>query len=183
MSKKLNLGCGTDIKDTKRGWVNLDSADLPGVDVVHDLDVLPLPFPDSEFTHILCQSVVEHTEYIPLLKELHRILEKGGTIKVQVPHFTSATNFIDPTHRRMFSVRTFQFFVKDSSYSIRAYYFDFQFASIQNMRIVFEKKGLFFYNRIIERIVNSSPTMQHFYEDSFLSRLFPAFNIVLTLVK
>ena len=42
MSKpiKLHLGCGTDIR---AGWVNLDCAKLPGVDIVHDLNVLPLP--------------------------------------------------------------------------------------------------------------------------------------------
>lgn len=37
---KINLGCGTDIKP---GWVNVDIAKLDGVDIVHDLDELPLP--------------------------------------------------------------------------------------------------------------------------------------------
>ena len=37
--QKLNLGCGTEIK---KGWVNLDSVALAGVDVVHDIEKLPL---------------------------------------------------------------------------------------------------------------------------------------------
>lgn len=32
--KRLNLGCGRDIK---KGWINLDILKLPGVDVVYDL--------------------------------------------------------------------------------------------------------------------------------------------------
>ena len=84
--KKLNLGSG---KDIKQGWVNLDSAKLPGVDVVHDIEKLPLPFKDSEFDEILCQDVLEHIEYIPILKDIHRILKMGGKLKIRVPHFTN----------------------------------------------------------------------------------------------
>ena len=32
---KLNVGCGRNIQD---GWINLDSAALPGVDIVCDLE-------------------------------------------------------------------------------------------------------------------------------------------------
>ncbi|HCD53350.1 MAG TPA: hypothetical protein DEQ34_12945, partial [Balneolaceae bacterium] len=96
---KLNLGCGNDIRE---GWVNLDIAPLPGVDVVHNLEELPLPFEDEEFDHIRAQDILEHLEYIPLLKEIHRILKPGGTISIRVPHFTSRYNFNDPTHKKMF---------------------------------------------------------------------------------
>lgn len=107
-SRRLNLGCGTDIRE---GWVNLDRARLPGVDVVHDLSTLPLPFADGEFAEICAKDVLEHLDYIPLLRELHRVLRVGGVLDIQVPHFTSAGNFIDPTHKRLFSIRTFEFFV------------------------------------------------------------------------
>src|SRR4051812_1511318 len=72
--KKLNIGCGT---DTKEGWVNLDAAGLPGVDVVHDIEKLPLPFADDSFDEILAQDVLEHVEYVPVLQDLRRILKKG----------------------------------------------------------------------------------------------------------
>ena len=39
--KKLHLGCG---KVIKKGFINLDSVKLKGVDVVHNLDVYPWPF-------------------------------------------------------------------------------------------------------------------------------------------
>jgi SAM-dependent methyltransferase len=181
--KKLNLGCG---RDTKPGWVNLDSVNLPGVNVVHDIEKLPLPFADGEFDEILCHDIIEHlNNYIPLLKELWRILQPGGIILVRAPHFTSKTNFIDPTHRRLFSVDTFDFFLKNSPLKLkRGYILDFAFSGIRSRRITFEAGSpLFFYNRFIAKIVNSSTRLQSFYESTLVSRLFPALNIEIILVK
>ena len=56
---KINLGCGANIM---KGWINLDCAALAGVDVVHDLNVLPLPFEDECADEILCEDVLEHVE-------------------------------------------------------------------------------------------------------------------------
>ena len=181
--KKLNLGCGTYIR---AGWINLDSVSLPGVDVIHNIEKLPLPFPDNACDEILCHDILEHaSEYIPLLADLHRILKTGGTLEIRVPHFTSKTNFIDPTHRRMFSVNTFDFFIKNSRLKIkRGYIVDTIFTSIKSRRITFEHSSrLLFYNRIIAQIVNRSPRMQELYESTCLSRIFPAYNIEITLVK
>ena len=182
-AKKLNLGCGTDIK---AGWVNLDSVALTGVNVVHDIEKSPLPFADGEFDEILCQDIIEHfNDYIPLLKELWRILQPGGKILIRVPHFTSKTNFIDPTHRRLFSASTFDFFLKDSPLKLkRGYILDFAFSGIRSRRITFEASSpLFFYNRFIGKIVNSSASLQSFYESTLVSRLFPALNIEIVLIK
>lgn len=176
--QRLNLGCGRDIRE---GWTNLDCAALPGVDVVHDLEQLPLPFGDAHFDHIHAKDVLEHVEYIPLLAELHRILRDGGTLQIQVPHFTSADNFIDPTHKKQFSIRTFEFFVADSPIA-RDYYFDFAFSRIASRRLNF-LGGMLFYNRLVSILVNSRFKIQQYYELTFLSRLFPAQNIVITLVK
>jgi len=185
-AKKLNLGCGIDIKE---GWINLDSINIPGVDVVHNIEKFPLPFVDKEFDEILAQDVLEHVDYIPVLKDLHRILKKGGVLRIRTPHFTSKNNFIDPTHRRLFSVSTWDFFVKSPTLNKhlekeRAYYFDFNFEKKICTCITFEKSSrLFFYNRIAENLFNYSPRVQSFYESTFLSRLFPAENIIVELIK
>lgn len=185
--KKLNLGCGTDIQD---GWVNLDSASLPGVDVVHDIANLPLPFADGMFDEILCHDILEHLDYIPALRDLHRILKKDGALTIRVPHFTSKNNFIDPTHRRQFSINTWDFFVtRPPTYNKRvarerAYYFDFAFTRVASRRITFERGSrIFWYNRCAEWAFNLTPRMQEVYESTFLSRLCPAENIAITLVK
>jgi SAM-dependent methyltransferase len=177
-ARRLNLGCGHDVRP---GWVNLDRAALPGVDLVHDLDSLPLPFADGAFDHICAQDVLEHVDYIPLLRELHRILTPAGTLEIQVPHFTSADNYIDPTHIRRFSIRTFEFFVSAGA-TARDYYFDFAFASIASRTITF-LHGPFFWNYLVEPLVNLSDGTRKIYELTFASRLFPAQNIRVVLVK
>ena len=180
--KRLNLGCGT---DRKEGWVNLDSADIPGVDVVHDIEKLPLPFPDNSFDEILCQDILEHVEYIPVLKDLHRILAPGGALHIRVPHFTAKNNFIDPTHKKLFSVNTFDYFIQNSrSFERRSYYFDFSFSSLRNRTLTFERSSrIFFLNRFVAPFVNKSTRRQELYESTWLSRIFPAQNIIVTFSK
>ena len=182
--KKLNLGSG---KDIKKGWVNLDSANLPGVDVVHDIEKLPLPFANEEFDEILCQDVLEHTEYLPILKDIHRILKPGGKLAIRVPHFTSKNNFIDPTHKKRFSIYTFEMFAKNSSYAKskeRGYYFDFHFDHVQSARITFDHSSRWFiYNRLMEPIVNLNKTTKFLFESTGWCYSFPAQNIELELIK
>ena len=179
--KRLNVGCGTDARD---GWVNLDIAPLPGVDVVHDLDQLPLPFADSEFDEVDCTDVLEHVVDFPgTMRELHRILRPGGCLHVQSPHFTSHTSYVDPTHRRTFSISTFEFFVSNSPFAHRSYYFDFKFSEYRLRRIGFKASRYQPWNRVCERMVNRSPRRQNFYEETALSRLFPALNVECILVR
>jgi SAM-dependent methyltransferase len=178
MSKNLNLGCGNNIK---KGWVNLDCTNLPGVDIVHDLNKLPLPFIDEEFECIRCDNILEHVEYLPLMEELHRILKKGGVLRIRVPHFTSRNNFVDPTHKKCFSIDTFDFFVKNITKN--DYYFNFHFEHIRNKRISFLKSGIYWNNRFIELIINMNSGVQRFYENSFLCRIFPANDVIVELIK
>jgi len=164
--------------------VNLDRIQLPGVDVVHDLEELPLPFADGQFGEIRCDNVLEHVDYIPLLRDLYRILKPGGRLRIRVPHFTSRNNYVDPTHKKLFSIDTFDFFVADSQLGRdKGYYFDFHFSSIAYRRIRFLKRGFFWGNRLIEPLVNLTPNMQRLYETTFLCRLFPANDIVVELIK
>ncbi|UXX80594.1 methyltransferase domain-containing protein [Reichenbachiella carrageenanivorans] len=175
---KLNLGCGYDLK---KGWTNLDSSKIQGVDVVWNIENLPLPFDDETCTDILCQDVLEHTEYIPILKDINRILKKEGEVKIRVPHFTSKNNFVDPTHKKMFSIETFDFFTHSSIHG-RNYYFDFSFSSISQRTITFQK-GFHIHNYVMEWVINLNTRIMNIYENTFLSRIFPALNIEVTLVK
>jgi SAM-dependent methyltransferase len=177
---KLNLGCGLDIRD---GWVNLDSAELAGVDVVHDLAVLPLPLEDNRFVEVLCRDVLEHVDFAAVLGDLHRILRPGGRVVIRSPHFTSKAVYIDPTHRSAFSIDTFAFFVRDADFAARSYYYDFSFASMESPRITFHRYRGQPWNYLVEPLVNSSTGVQRYYEDTFLSRLCPAANVEVVLVK
>lgn len=175
--RRLNLGCGTDIRS---GWVNLDRCKLPGVDVVHDLDRFPYPFPDEHFDVIYASHVLEHViDLIAVMKELHRILRDGGRLIIRVPHFTSKDAFSDPTHRHVFTVHTFRYFNKGHA---RAYYFDFSFSRIEKCVIKFVKRPAYFWNYVLEPLVNLSLRAQNFYEGTPL-RIFPAHEIYVELVK
>ncbi len=180
---KLNLGCGNKIL---KGWVNLDKFPLEGVDVVYDIEDLPLPFDSEQFDEILCEDILEHVEYIDVLREIYRILKKGGKLHIRVPHFSSRNNFVDPTHKNQFSVNTFDFFVKHGIYrntTERSYYFDFQFTRINKCKIVFAKNPIYFYNYLVEAVINFDSRIQDLYEMTLFSRIFPAENIVIEIQK
>ncbi|WP_339102617.1 methyltransferase domain-containing protein [Haloterrigena salinisoli] len=109
MEQKLNLGCGDDYRD---GWVNADVRSEVSPDVVIDLDSLPLPFQDDTFDRILLDNVLEHTvDQLAVLRELHRVSELNAEITFRGPHWNSHGAWIDPTHTRPFSHKTFEHYL------------------------------------------------------------------------
>lgn len=95
---KLNLGCRTDILP---GWTNLDfDTSLKNVDVFHDLNVIPYPFPDNSVEEIRMWHVMEHLDHPrECLKELYRICKDGAEIHIRLPHFSQGGCWGDETHR------------------------------------------------------------------------------------
>lgn len=80
---RLNIGPGA---ERTPGWVNVDVANG---DVVADLR-RRLPFPDDCASHIYCSHVLEHLrnpdESYAFLRECHRVLRRGGKLRVVVPN-------------------------------------------------------------------------------------------------
>ncbi|RJQ36795.1 class I SAM-dependent methyltransferase [Candidatus Parcubacteria bacterium] len=94
--KQLNLGCGEDRKD---GYVNVDWQAGVHPDVVHDLNVLPYPFPDRSFDRIEAFHVLEHLDRpFAVMAELNRILRPGGVLHVKVPHFSRGFTHAEHAH-------------------------------------------------------------------------------------
>jgi len=179
MKPKLNLGCGNDIK---KDYINLDKYPLDGVDIIHDIEQIPLPFDDDTFEQILCNDILEHVDYPRLIIELYRILKKEGILEIRVPHFTARSNYVDPTHKKLFSYRTLDFFVKNTKYKLkRPYYYNVAYSKIKT-KIIFNKK-VFLYNYIIEPIINSHHNIKEVYELTGLCSLFPAKGIIFKLYK
>jgi hypothetical protein len=111
--KKLNLGCGKDIKD---GYVNLDSVKLPGIDIVHNLDKYPWPFKNNEFDEIEGYMILEHLDsIIKPLEEIWRISKNKAIIKIKVPLFPSIYSVSDPTHKQFFTYFTFNYFTENDN--------------------------------------------------------------------
>lgn len=122
----LNLGCG----DTKMlGAVNVDSIKLPNVDMVFDLERFPYPFKENSVDEVHMYFVLEHLfDHMGVIKELHRILKKGGMLYIRVPHGSSCYGaWGELTHFRGYSWGSFDIF---SDASKRSYYTDVRFKTI-----------------------------------------------------
>lgn len=106
--KKIDIGCGT---SKRAGYIGLDSLSLPGVDIVHDLNVFPYPFQSNEIQEIWMDQVLEHVcEPLKVIEEIHRISKNGARVTIGVPYFRSYYAVIDPTHRNFFSSSWFYYF-------------------------------------------------------------------------
>lgn len=105
----LNLGCG---KRRIPGSIGVDRVALEGfVDVVHDLEQVPYPFASDSADEIHLYYVLEHLhEPLRIMEELHRIMKPGAKLYIKVPHFSSAYSYIDITHVRPYSFRSFNAF-------------------------------------------------------------------------
>lgn len=98
--KKLNLGCGA---FKKEGFINLDCCVHLKPDVLHDLNKIPYPFPDSHFDLVEADHVLEHlTDVFGTMKELKRIMKDGASLIIKVPHFSRG--FTHPEHKCGFDV-------------------------------------------------------------------------------
>lgn len=81
---QVNLGCGP---NPLRGWLNVDLARGPHVDVIWDLR-RTLPFPTASCSAIFSEHVIEHlsqSDAENLLKECYRVLEPGGVLRLSTP--------------------------------------------------------------------------------------------------
>jgi len=117
---KLNLGCGSKIEDKA---VNVDKYSAVGIDVVHDLDVIPYPFESASFDEVILDNVLEHLEKpIDVLDEIYRLLKVGGTTKIVVPYFRSLWSYVDPTHKSWYTVHSFDYAVKGTETSKKYMY-------------------------------------------------------------
>jgi len=92
----LNLGCG---QRPMPGMTNVDSADIDGVEIVHDLSVYPWPFEDESVGFIYMQHFLEHVpDWTGFWNEVWRITADSGRVVAYGPHASSDRYLQDPTH-------------------------------------------------------------------------------------
>ncbi len=109
--KILDVGCGW---NKVPGAIGIDSNPRAHADVVHNLGVVPYPFPDNEFDEIVCRHVIEHVpDVMALVTELHRIAKPGARLTIVTPHYTNPDWPSDPTHRNHFNSYSFNCFIDD----------------------------------------------------------------------
>lgn len=91
----------------------MDKRKLPGVDIVHDLEVLPYPLPDGVCLSILASHIVEHLKpwlFIDIMNEWHRIMKPKGRLMIACPYGVSHGFVQDPTHCNAVNETTWGYF-------------------------------------------------------------------------
>jgi len=174
----VELGCGP---KKRAGTLGIDVVDLPGVDIVTDLE-RGLPFlPNNSVDEIHCRSLLEHIENFQLLmREIVRVLKKHSKAYIFVPHFSNPYYYSDYTHKRFFGLYTFYYFV-DTKQQLRrkvpVFYTDIRI-NIVSQRLIF--RSPFGFRRQVKKlfgfIFNCHSSLQEFYEEN-LCYLLPCHGI------
>jgi len=177
MKKKLELGCGELKKD---GYYGVDKINTEETDQVVNLDQEKWCLPENHFTDVRAKDLFEHLDNpVQFMENLYDIMAEDGTAWIQAPH-RSSQNWTDPTHKRLTGYRTIgYYFTEAGKYS---YYSDAEFEVVQN-KIVLPKRKVFLWNYLVEPLVNFNEFTKMVYEQSFLSKIFPADNMHFVIRK
>ena len=111
---KLNLDVGAG-KAIHPGFVGMDIRPLPGIDIVHDVEVFPWPLDDDAVSVIVMSHLVEHIKpwnQIPLMDECWRILEPDGLLLISTPYGGSFRYNQDPTHCSPWNEATVEYYLQ-----------------------------------------------------------------------
>ena len=123
--KKLDVGCGS---RKRRGFIGMDVVAIPGVDIVHDMNVAPWPVEGNTVEEVVFDDVLEHSkDFLTILSEVYRVSKNGCQVRISVPHFSSDNMYTDPTHTTFFSTRTFNYFDKSLGHKHGFYLSDVNF--------------------------------------------------------
>jgi len=110
---RVDIGCG---ENKQKGFIGLDKRALPGIEIVHDLEVFPYPLPDECCLVIVGSHIIEHLKpwlTIDFFNELWRIMMPEGELVLATPYAGSRGFWQDPTHCNGFNEVTFQYFDPD----------------------------------------------------------------------
>lgn len=104
----LDIACGA---SKQHGWVGLDIQPIPGVDIVHDLNIHPWPLPDECAIRAKASHIIEHIPpvaisdrrgtwfpFLEFMDEVWRVLKYDGEFMISCPHGNSQGQLQDPTH-------------------------------------------------------------------------------------
>jgi SAM-dependent methyltransferase len=161
----LDIGCGNNKHKGKEyigelqyeRVIGLDIADLPSVDVVHNMEEFPYPFSNETFDNVVMHHSLEHVskennKNIKIIEEIHRLLKPDGILIVDVPigHWFT----YDPTHKNYVGFWYWKYFSTDFPLN---YYTTARFKLMECKLIkitCFEK-----ISPIFKQIYKMSPTM------------------------
>lgn len=166
---KLNydVGCGP---SKANGFIGIDVRKLVGVDIVHDLNILPWPIQKSSVDLLIASHVIEHVnDAVAFMSEIYSVLKKGGKAIIRYPHFSQRHTFRDPTHKRFMTLESLDFFIFGTE--VFGEYSDFEFKIISKKLNIDNDIGF-----LIGKIDFEA------YE-KYYCHLFPAWQVIIELEK
>lgn len=175
---RLNLGCG---QRPRSGFYGVDHLEMPGVDIVADLNRPFSQLPENSVEEIYTRHTLEHVpQLLPLMSEFHRLTRPDGRIEIIVPHFSNPYGYSDPTHVRFFGLYSFFYFSDEEDQPARkvpAFYVAHRFI-VESVKVSLIKGGVIrrFLTPLVKRLVNLNVATLDWYERS-LCRGFPAESI------
>jgi len=180
----LDIGCG---RNKKQGAIGIDRADLPGVDIIADIEEGLHFLPDEFADTIYAMSCLEHLDnFEKMMCEIVRVLKKDGKAIIEIPHFSNPYYYSDPTHKRFFGLYSFYYFVEEKNQLKRKvpdYYFPIKI-KILSQKIIFDSPFLFgkIFARFCQLFFNLTTFSQERYEEHFCY-LFPCSSIKIIFTK
>ncbi len=169
----LDVGCGL----RKRAeTVGIDINPRSNADVIHDLNIMPYPFPENHFDEIVCDNVLEHLDdVVKVMEELHRIAKPQARMTIIVPFYSHRNANTDPTHKHFFGVHSFDYFIEGTANSG----FRYSVSRYELLSVEFEH-GLpagHWFDKVLRSFANRK---KDFYENR-LANIFPLRNLTFEL--
>lgn len=174
----LELACG---KKKNENRITVDKVDMPNVDIVADIENGLTFLPDNCVDEIHCRSVLEHIQnFEDLMREIVRVLKSSGKAYIFVPHFSNPYYYSDPTHKRLFGLYTFYYFVETEQQlkrKVPEFYTDIRIKIIsQQLKFRSVFPILHPFKKLIGWFLNFHPALQAYYEEN-LCYVFPCHGI------
>lgn len=107
--KKVELGCGA---SKTQGYIGIDRFELPGVDIIADLNKgIPLEG-DSVDVIYMCHALEHLDDFVFIMSEIYRICKDGALVNILSPYQHTSLNIANPYHKLPLNENSFRFVTK-----------------------------------------------------------------------
>lgn len=104
---KVELGCGY---TKSEGYIGVDRFEMPGVDIVADLDQ-SIPLESDSVDMLLASNSLEHLENLShTMSEIYRVCRDRAIVHILAPYHNTSLNQANIYHKQVFNEDTFRFF-------------------------------------------------------------------------
>lgn len=181
----IELGCGPNKKNPDS--IGIDILEYDCVDIIGDIFEVLNQIPSGSVENIYTYHFLEHiTDIDFLIKEMHRVLIKGGKLKAVVPHFSNPFYYSDLTHKVSFGLYSFAYYSENNFVRKVPSYNNDKLFNQESTRLIFKSYPPRYlrhgFKKILELLFNISTFMQEFYEEN-MTYLFPCYEISYSLIK